>query len=108
VRIPRSIINKGIYWVSRCPVNSSEPLLDLKIFRLADGTIFMTLMNLKNFGVDIPSTLKINAFELGLSDPSNYFVYWQSTRKEISVSDWSNLSVTLSGSADILVIEPRK
>ena len=107
VRIPRAIINRGIYWVSECPINSSEPLLDLKIFKLDDGTIFITTMNLKNFGLDIPSTMKIDAVELGLSDPSNYFVYWQSNREEISVSDWNNFSVTLSGGADILTIEPK-
>ena len=115
-KIPREIINRAIYWASKSPINSSESLLDFKIFGLDDGTILLTMIDLKNvpenykipLNASCSSTLSIDAARLGLDNPSNYIVYWQSDSSRImTFSDWNNVQVTLRDGADILVIEPK-
>jgi len=108
VRIPRAIINRGIYWVSMCPINTSEPLIDLKIFRLSSGTIVIPIMNLKDFNSNLSFTLRVNATMLGLGDPSEYIAYWQSDRNGmnyLTVSNWNSMQITLENAADVLVIK---
>lgn len=105
IKLPRDMINKAIYWVSDCPINTSEPLLDLKVFKLKDGTVFIPMMNLRDFSSDLTSTLKIDATALGLITPTNYKMYWQSNiENTMPISDWNNIPVTLRDGADILVI----
>lgn len=110
--IPRAIINRAIYWSTYCPINSSQPLLDLKVFKLADGTILVPMMNHKDMGgsslayqgTNLTSTLSFDALKLGLDNPSNYAMYWQGTGESVAFSSWNNIQITLQGMADTLVI----
>lgn len=106
VRIPREIINRGIYWVSKSPLNSSESLVDYKVFRLNDGSLVIPMMNLKNFGSNLPFILSVDALALGLGSPTNYRVYWQSDNEVVNLSSWKELAVTLKQGADVLLIVP--
>lgn len=111
--LPRSMINKMLYWVSNCPVNSSEPLIDLKVMN-SSGAILIPMSNQRDVGSsmgsgsgwEISSVLTIDPNVLGLSNPSNYMVYWASGSGSLGVSSWSSVSISLKGMADILVIEP--
>lgn len=113
--LPRAIINRAIYWVSDCTINSSEPLIDLKVFRLKDA-ILIPMMNHKNMGgsdiawqgEDISSILNINSVALGLGEPTTYKVYWQSSHEDINVVTWNHVPITLTGMADVLVISPNQ
>jgi hypothetical protein len=79
------------------------------------GTILIPMSNQKDVGDsmgssdgwEISSTLRVNAMELGLGDPSNYIVRWASGSGYLAVSSWDNIQVSLKGMADILIIEPR-
>jgi hypothetical protein len=113
--LPRSMVNKMLYWVCNCPINSSQPLIDLTILN-SGGTIIIPMTNQKNVGNSfgpsnmtgwsISSTLNINATALGLGLPSNYRVYWASSGTPVAVTNWSNVAITLNGMADALVIAP--
>lgn len=114
--LPRSIINNAIYWASNSPVNSSESLIDIRVFRTSDGSLFLPMMNHKDTwtansddGSSISTTLQINPTLLGLGQPSDYNIYWQNTFENAvsSINDWSNIPVILKGMADILVIAPK-
>lgn len=113
IYIPREVINKAIYWASYCPINSSNSLIDLKVFKLDDGTIVIPMMNHYNTsyktanGAPLYSTLNLDASILGLGNPNEYNVYWQSNRGTVTVSQWSTIPITLNGMADVLVIAPK-
>lgn len=109
--LPRSMINKMLYWVSDCPVNTSESLIDLKIL-IKNQMIILPMTDQKNvgntFNVEKTVNTTLNLQKLLLEDPSFYHVYWLSNpTAKISVNNWSNLNVTLMGGADTLVIEPK-
>jgi len=112
--VPRDVLNKAIYWASNSPVNMTQPLLDLKVFKLIDGTIIIPMMNHKdmasnyqNDGTTFSSLISLDAFKLGLGNPDNYVLYWQSDLIQKNISSWTNIPITLNGMADILVIEPK-
>lgn len=112
--LPRSMINKMLYWVSNCPVNSSQPLLDLKILSYGNE-LLIPMQNQKDVGDsfgtmqgwNLTSTLQINATALGLGPISNYIIYWADSSDLISATSWSNIPITLSGMADVLVVAPK-
>lgn len=115
--LPRAVIHRGLYWVSCSPIIPSEPLLDLKVFKLSNDTILIPMMNVKNltcsgtsqhYGEPLSSILKINATRLGLGDPTNYLVYVVGSGQTMFPSDWNNVPITLEGMADVLVITPRE
>jgi len=113
IYLPRAMLNKAVYWATDSPINSSEPLLDLKIFKSSDGTILVPVMNHKDMGGSslsyngqpLFSVLQLNDTLLGLGNPSNYIMYWQSKLTPMPISDWSTLQITLNGMADVLVIK---
>ena len=114
--LPRSVINKALYWGSGSPMNSSEPLLDYKVFRLSDGTVLIPMMNHKNLGgydlswqgESLPSTVSLDTYTLGLGNEIDYVMYWQSDSiNAMTISDWGKISVNLQGMVDILVIAPK-
>jgi hypothetical protein len=114
ITVPRDTINKMLYWVSNCPINSSQSLLDLKVLN-SSGTILIPMQNQRDVGSafgnmtgwPLSSTLNINASALGLGSVSNYVFYWASNASNLmSFSSWSNVSITLNGMADVLVIKP--
>lgn len=112
--LPRDMINKMLYWVSACPINSSQSLLDLKILELSNGTIIIPMTNQRDVGNtagpdtgwSITATLNINARALGLGSPSNYKVYWDSSGNHVIVTNWDSVPITLNGMSDSLVIVP--
>ena len=111
--VPRSVMNKMLYWVSNCPINSSEPLIDLKILNNG-STVLIPMTNQKdvgnslgsNIGWIINSVLNIDASALGLESPEQYHVYWAAEENSITVTDWNSVPISLKGMADVLVIEP--
>jgi hypothetical protein len=117
--LPKAIIQRALYWVSNSPVNTSEPLLDLKVFKRSDGTLLIPMMNVKNlavsgssqhYGETLSSVLGVDSGRLGLGSPSQYVMYWASdlyATRPMSISDWNNIPITLNGMADVLVIKPQ-
>jgi hypothetical protein len=110
--IPVQIPIRAIQWASKSPINSSEPLLDYKVFKQTDGTILIPMMNHRDMssssdmGTPISSTLNINSTALGLGPVSNYIFYWASNGSNImTFSSWNDVAITLKGMADALVIK---
>jgi hypothetical protein len=110
--LPRDMINNMLYWVSDCPITSSESLIDLKVFNNL-GTIVVPMTNQKDVGNSfvinnsLYTTLNINANALSLGSPSQYTMYWQSNpSNRWTPTSWNNIAVTLNGGADVLVISP--
>lgn len=115
--LPRSITNKMLYWVSKCPINSSEPLMDMKILN-SSGAILIAMSNQRDVGDDpgspegwtLNATLSIDAPALSLGDPSRYIIYWASGwngSNFYTTANWDKVQVSLEGMADVLVITPR-
>lgn len=109
--LSRDIINKMLYWVSDCPIEASESLIDLKVFTTNNG-LLIPMTNQKDIGNQkspngtITCILNINSEKLNLDDPALYKIYWASQPSSpISFSRWDNVSVTFSGMVDNLVIE---
>lgn len=114
VTLAMEVINRGIYWASYCPINSSEPLIDIKIFRRPDGTIVIPVMNMRDHcppdgnrdvGTPISTTFKIDSERLGLDSFGNYRIFMASSNSQVAGSSWDDITLTLNGMADILVIE---
>jgi hypothetical protein len=114
VILPQEMVDKGIYWASYCPVNSSESLIDMTVFRdPSTGAIEIPMMNhgdmssSSDIGTPISSTLNINSTALGLGSISNYVFYWASNYEgsnAMTFSSWNDVTITLQGMADILII----
>ena len=98
----RSMLNRGLYWASNCPVNCSDSLADLKVFTLSNGNIALSIMNLRNFSQNLPLTL--NLAGLGLNPSRSHTATWASSGQQVNVANLNSLQVTLTGGADILVI----
>jgi hypothetical protein len=116
VEFPLNVTHRALYWASKSPVNTTQPLVDVKVFKSGD-TFTLPMMNVKDItqtntgsGANISTTLKLNAAQLGLGSVSNYVFYWASDWSGSNVmtfSDWNNVPVTLKGMADVLVIKPK-
>jgi hypothetical protein len=109
---PEQVVNRAIYWASNSPINSSQSMIDYKVFKLGDGTIVIPMMNHNCTtystwnGKQISSTLQINAAQLGLGNPSNYNIGWVGGYPT-SISSWSSVPITLNGMAGVLIITPK-
>ncbi|MGA2385900.1 MAG: hypothetical protein ABSG33_05160 [Candidatus Bathyarchaeia archaeon] len=100
----RGMLNRAIYWASNCPVSCSNSLADLKVFTLANGKIGVSIMNLQNFSQNMPLTLNLTG--LGLSSNRSHAATWASSGQQINITSLSNVQVTLTGGADVLIISP--
>ena len=100
--VPRDVINRGIYWVSKCPVNSSDALADLKIFTLGNGDIAISMMNLRSFSQNMQLTLNLSG--LGLDQTKSFSATWASNGSQVSLADLNATKVTLVDGADVLII----
>jgi len=112
--IPQEMINRGINWAANSPVNSSDPLAEYKVFSRTDGSIVLPMMNHRNMGssadmgVPITTTLSIDSTKLELGSIENYRVYWASNPAfTLTASNWSSITVSLNGMADVLAIQPK-
>jgi hypothetical protein len=100
----RSMLNRAIYWASKCPITTSDSLADLKIFMLSNGDIALSIMNLRNNEIDMPLTLDLSM--LGLNQNTTYSATCNSCNL-INIDNFSSVKVLLSGSADVLIISNR-
>jgi len=98
----RSMLNRAIYWASNCPITASDSLADIKIFTLSNGDIAISLMNLRNYGQDMPLTLNLTG--LGLNQGGSYAATCASNGNTTAITNLSSVNVTLSGGADGLII----
>jgi hypothetical protein len=103
--VSRDVINRGIYWVSNCPINASDSLADLKIFRANNGDFLITVMNLGDFNQNMTLTLNLNGLNLDASQ--SYTAKWIGAGGQTVFSDPSELKVTLTDGADVLVISTK-
>ncbi len=114
ISLPRGLLNRMLYWVADCPVNSSEPLIDIKIEKAGDS-LLLPMTNQKDVGNVVGSSmgwtittiLDLDENMLNLGKPEDYLVYWASELTPIIFSSWNNIKISLSGMADTLVIMPK-
>jgi len=99
----REMLNRGIYWASKCPVTASDSLADIKIFTLWNGDTAISIMNKRSLNGDLPLTLDLSG--LGLDPSDSYTATWAMNGNSVSITDLSSVNVTLANGADVLVIE---
>lgn len=100
--ISRDVINRAIMWGSNCPIKSSEPLADLKIFRLENSDIAITFMNLKNNEENLEITIDLT--ELNFDDNFDYKAIWRASGSSIHIENINAVNITLVDGADILIV----
>jgi hypothetical protein len=99
--VDKSVVNRGIDWASNDPISVNNSLADAKVFALSSGSIAITMMNLDTYSQLLPITLNLT----GLNLPTGtYTATWLSSGSSVVFSDPSNVQITLSGGADVLVI----
>jgi hypothetical protein len=103
--LPSSMVNQLLYFVSNCPITTSEPLVDLKVLNNGEKVVIPMTNEKFSDGTAISSTLSINATALGLGNPSDYRIYWASSNRAVPFTSWDNVSITLAAT-DCLVIAP--
>ncbi len=98
----RNVLNRAIYWASKCPISPSDSLADIKVFSLAGGEIAISIMNLRNSDKQMALSLDISGLQL---DPSRaYRATWIGNGNSVELDDLNQVNVTLLDGADILVI----
>ncbi len=100
--VSRDVINRAIMWASNCPISSSDSLIDTKIFVLANGDIALAFMNLHNASQNISFTLDLTG--LGLNPAVTYNAKWAYNDATVPITNLGNVTVSLVGSADIMII----